>query len=618
MINSTSRYAQVGTDSLTITRNGLPDPDPVSQAALHSADGGPDQLRSTHRPAGQCASTTSPRSTSTIRPCSGGSPTSTWCFRPKIFHQGDRATDRDRVAAVRRIHAMSALLDTLGIRILLWLGDPIPLPQPPDLIQSLLSADVTQTDDGDGFQLVFALSQDGLLGFPQLVDPATAIFSQVVIAVVAGANFQVLINGVITHHQIDPHPEPGRSTLTLSGRDVSVMMDLEDRSASYPNMPDFVIVAQILARYPLLGLIPVVTPTTRHPDFLRGSAAGRDRPAVHPPDGEAKRICVSHHPHVARGEPGRVRAELRASLPQSTLAINTITSDNVTSLIFERRSRAGGGHRFERVHRADQQDGDSHSGAAVLRLPPLVVSPTPSKRKDQLRESANETPSRAFLSSIAKVTGAPERVTGTGEVDTSRYGSIMKARGLIGVRGVSAYDGFYYLRQVTHHLEVGKHTQSFVMTRRARRASARWWCREPSLLWKVPRHRHRQQRPVVHRTHPRHGPRRPRFRRERVGDGLYAVRGLGSGLLRAPRRRRGCLDRVRARRSRLSDLDRVLVGLPRRPATGSAGPAVPENDHQIDRRQQHHVGRHPGDRRRHDPDVERPEDLPHRARHSDR
>jgi hypothetical protein len=33
------------------------------------------------------------------------------------------------------------------------------------------------------------------------------------------------------------------------------------------------------------------------------------------------------------------------------------------------------------------------------------------------------------------------------------------------VRGVASYDGFYYLRQVTHHIETGKYTQSFVMTR---------------------------------------------------------------------------------------------------------------------------------------------------------
>ena len=120
-----------------------------------------------------------------------------------------------------------------------------------------------------GFSWCSRCRRTGSWGSRSWSIPATAIFSQVVIAVVVGASFQVLINGVITHHQIDPHPEPGRSTLTLSGRDVSVMMDLEDRSASYPNMPDFVIVAQILARYPLLGLIPVVTPTTDIPIFLQ-------------------------------------------------------------------------------------------------------------------------------------------------------------------------------------------------------------------------------------------------------------------------------------------------------------------------------------------------------------
>ena len=84
-----------------------------------------------------------------------------------------------------------------------------------------------------------------------------------------GAIPYVLINGVITHHQVDPHPEPGQSTLTVSGRDVSVMMDLEDANAAYPNQPDFVIVAQMLARYPDLGLIPVVTPTADFPIFLQ-------------------------------------------------------------------------------------------------------------------------------------------------------------------------------------------------------------------------------------------------------------------------------------------------------------------------------------------------------------
>jgi hypothetical protein len=326
--------------------------------------------------------------------------------------------------------------------------------------------EVTQTDDGDGFQLTFALAQDGLIGFPQLLNPATALFSKVTVAVVMGPIPNVLINGVITHHQIDPHPEPGKSTLTITGRDVSVMMDLEDRSDSYPNQPDFVIVARILARYPDLALVPAVTPTVDIPIFLQRipCQAETDLQFIRR---LARRNGYTFHitPILPNVNQAVFAPELRASVPQPAVAINTITSDNVTSLHFSNDGLA-------QVGVSDSSFIEPISKSVIpipelpsLRLPPLVLSRTPTKRKDKLRESAQETPSRAFLSSVAKVTGAPEPATGTGEVDTSRYGSIMRARGLIGVRGVASYDGFYYLRQVTHHIETGKYTQSFVMTR---------------------------------------------------------------------------------------------------------------------------------------------------------
>ena len=64
-------------------------------------------------------------------------------------------------------------------------------------------------------------------------------------------------------------------TLTVTGRDVSVMMDLEERNDSFPNQPDFLIVARTLARYPDLGLIPVVTPTTDVPLLIQRSSRYR-------------------------------------------------------------------------------------------------------------------------------------------------------------------------------------------------------------------------------------------------------------------------------------------------------------------------------------------------------
>jgi len=361
---------------------------------------------------------------------------------------------------------MSLLDSALGIRILLWLGDPIPLPQPPEVTEALISAEVTQTDDGDGFQLVFSIAQDTVAGFTLLSDAATGLFSKVVVGVIVGALPQILINGVITHHQVDPHSEPGASTLTLSGRDVSVMMDLEDKSAAFPNLPDFVIATQILASYAELGLIPVVTPTADIPLFLQRIPRQAETDLQFVRRMARRNGFVFHvNPLLPNVNQAVFGPELRASLPQSAFNINTITSDNVTSLHFTNDGLAptgvAGGSFIEPISKSIIPIPELPS----LRLPPLVLSPTATKRKDQLRQSANETPSRAFLSSVSKVTGAPEAVTGTGEVDTQHYGSVLQARGLVGVRGVSAYDGLYYLRQVTHHIEVGKYTQSFVMTR---------------------------------------------------------------------------------------------------------------------------------------------------------
>ena len=47
-----------------------------------------------------------------------------------------------------------------------------------------------------------------------------------------------------------------------------------------------------------------------------------------------------------------------------------------------------------------------------------------------------------------------------------RYGRVLKARGLVGVRGAGlAYDGLYYVQSVTSTLKRGEFKQSFNLTR---------------------------------------------------------------------------------------------------------------------------------------------------------
>jgi hypothetical protein len=47
-----------------------------------------------------------------------------------------------------------------------------------------------------------------------------------------------------------------------------------------------------------------------------------------------------------------------------------------------------------------------------------------------------------------------------------RYGRVLKARGLVGVRGAGdAFDGLYYVRSVTHSIKRGEYKQSFSLSR---------------------------------------------------------------------------------------------------------------------------------------------------------
>ena len=96
---------------------------------------------------------------------------------------------------------------------------------------------VDDADGQDGFQITFTLGKDKLGDYGLLSGGALDPDKRVVIGVLLGADPEHLIDGVIYHHQIAPATEPGMSTLTVSGRDISVLLDLEEKNAKYPEPP---------------------------------------------------------------------------------------------------------------------------------------------------------------------------------------------------------------------------------------------------------------------------------------------------------------------------------------------------------------------------------------------
>jgi len=355
----------------------------------------------------------------------------------------------------------------LGIRLVLWMGKTVPIPAPYDALLALTRLEVSNdSENGDGFQITFAMGKDPSADYSLLKAGALEPFSRVVIGVVMGVIPEVLIDGVITHHQIAPSSEPGVSTLTVSGRDVSLMMDLEEKNEKYENQPDFVIFTRLVANYAQWGLVPMPSPTTDVPIMLQRI------PRQHETDLKFIQRLARRNGFVFYVEPltfgvntAYFGAENRLGIPQPALSINLGSSTNVKSLHFTNDSLAPVGTQSSFLEPISKTSIPIPS-LPSLRIPPLAASATPAKKKVLLRGSANQNPAQAALASAGAVTRAPEPVSGEGELETVRYGAILRARKLVGVRGAGlTYNGNYYVRRVSHSIARGSYTQRFSLSR---------------------------------------------------------------------------------------------------------------------------------------------------------
>ena len=113
------------------------------------------------------------------------------------------------------------LTSQLGIRLILLLGQTVPLPAPRELLEALTNVSVTNdSQSGDGFQITFGLSKNQPMDYSLLQGGALNPSTRVIIGVLLGTSPEVLIDGIITHHQHAPSTDPGQSTFTVTGKDV--------------------------------------------------------------------------------------------------------------------------------------------------------------------------------------------------------------------------------------------------------------------------------------------------------------------------------------------------------------------------------------------------------------
>jgi hypothetical protein len=177
----------------------------------------------------------------------------------------------------------------LGIRLQLLLGPTIPLPASYAVMDALVDLEVYNNDtELDAFRMTFTIGKESPLDYGLLTNGYFDPPSRVVIIVLVNAQPQVLIDGIITHHQVISGRQPGQSRLIVTGDDFTKKLDLEPKSATFPNQSDSAIVTQLLENYD--GLVPE-DGNDRHAggDRSRPEPAG-DRSRLHSAAGKTERL----------------------------------------------------------------------------------------------------------------------------------------------------------------------------------------------------------------------------------------------------------------------------------------------------------------------------------------
>jgi hypothetical protein len=360
-----------------------------------------------------------------------------------------------------------------GLYLTLLVGPVVALPAPKPLIDALTSVEVTTNSTGrSGFRLSFTLSDRSLLQTVFLLAPP-AVELRVVIMVTVNNIPQVLMDGVMRHHETQPSSSAGHSTITIIGEDLTAVMDLLPLDGlPYPAMPAEVRVAAILAKYAMYGVIPEIVPS-----LIPDLPIPVDRiPAHDGTDFAYITKLAAENGYVFYLDPGPLPGASRAywgpqvkfGIPQPALSVNMDSWTNVEQLSFQYEpSKAT-------LPIVYIQDETTHIPIPIPippitpLNPPLGLVVPPPTRFERLTDTAKYTPGQALMMGMARASANADVVTGSGSLDVLRYGRVLQARGLVGVRGAGpAFDGLHYVDSVTHSIALGQYKQSFTLTRNA-------------------------------------------------------------------------------------------------------------------------------------------------------
>lgn len=350
---------------------------------------------------------------------------------------------------------------------------------PRALLQALTKITVTQGDGGrggdyqQGFQLTFVAERGRAMreNFPLLTGPLLLPGKRVVISVTVQARPRVLIDGIITYQQLVAGDTP---ELVVTGKDISVLMDLEQINKGWPEQDDKAGALATLGKYAKYG----VKPDASDPKVTSSATKDERIPIQAVTDREYLLQLARNNGFIFCIKPGPTSKQSSAywgpldlvAPAQRALTTNAGSGTNVDTLKFSYDGLTGtqmtGAYADPDAAESTPIQALARDAEKSLAKEQALSASATFVRKRRLADTPFGAAEAGQQAHAIANRSAENAVTAEGTLDTARYGDLLFAPGVVGVRGAgTSYDGDYYVRSVTHEITPERYVQRFRLGR---------------------------------------------------------------------------------------------------------------------------------------------------------
>jgi hypothetical protein len=365
-----------------------------------------------------------------------------------------------------------------SVQLSLMIGPFVPVTPPRSVLDALAEVEVTVNDVGTcAFQLTFSIDKQSPLQILFLLSGgAPLLFMRVVVVATVNGVANVLIDGVITNNHIAPGDKGSNSTLTITGEDLTALMNQSNWSGfPFPACPAEARIAILLAKYAVFGVVPLIIPSVLIDEPLPIDII----PAQQGTDLDYIRNLADRVGYVFYLDPGPAVGmskaywgpQIKVGPEQPALSVDMDAYTNVESLRFNFDQQQ---NKIPILFIYNQETNLTFP----IPIPPITpldpplgaIPPLPTNILGDLKPVRDDLSKlsipQAIMIGMATAAKWAEAVTGEGSLDVTRYGGILSARKLVGVRGAGpAFDGLYYVKSVTHKIKRGEYKQDFKLSR---------------------------------------------------------------------------------------------------------------------------------------------------------